>query len=225
MSRTAPALLGFLALAPATALANAYDDCVLQYMAGAQNQQAVYAIERSCISKVSVSLESTQLQGMLKSIFLINVGSFSAGYTTPVVGLLIRLDNNGPTPITSVSISLRGKKTQGTGHYTITRFMEPQQPGVLFSGLPEPLFEQSIPPGTSKTFIVPGFRGRHQSHSLSGGLRMVRRRYEGDSPIVGHCYFKPNQRGGCPLNHLGPSKPDRQPTRDEATRAWGAKRS
>ncbi len=32
--------------------------------------------------------------------------------------------------------------------------MEMQNPGVLFSGIPEPIFEQSILPGTSKTFIV-----------------------------------------------------------------------
>lgn len=154
MRYIAHALLGFLALAPTVARANAYDDCILQYMGGAQNQTAAYAIERSCISKVSVNLNAIQLQGMLKSIFLINVGSFSAGYTTPLVGMLIRLDNNGPAPITSVSISLTDKKTQAMGHYTVTRFMEMQNPGVLFSGIPEPIFEQSIPPGTSKTFIV-----------------------------------------------------------------------
>jgi hypothetical protein len=154
MRHAASALVCVLALAPVTVHANAYDDCVLRYMGGAQNQTAAYAIERSCISKVSVSLDPTHLLAMQKSIFLINVGSFTAGYATPIAGLLIRVENNGPTPITSVSISLEDKKTHGAGHYTVTRFMEPQQPGVLFSGMAEPVFEQSIPPGTAKAFIV-----------------------------------------------------------------------
>jgi hypothetical protein len=43
------------------AFANAYDDCILQYMAGAQNKDAIAAIERSCISKTSFYLLRTTI--------------------------------------------------------------------------------------------------------------------------------------------------------------------
>jgi hypothetical protein len=47
--------LGLLLLST-SAFANPYDDCILQHMGTAQNKDAVYAIERACISKTSAPI-------------------------------------------------------------------------------------------------------------------------------------------------------------------------
>ena len=147
-------LMCVLAVVPRTAFANAYDECVLQYMNGAKDKTAVYAIERACISKVSVSVQSDQLTDFAASIYITAVGSFNIWSLTPSAGFLVKIVNVRLNPISSISFFLVDKKTKVISHFPVTRFVEPLPPNVISSGPGEPMFEQIIPPGTSRTFFV-----------------------------------------------------------------------
>jgi hypothetical protein len=91
------------------ALANPYDDCILQHMGTAQNQTAVYAIERACIDKTSVPIApDDNFAGGLNA----NVGEFNTGdIGGPEHGLVVTMKNTTNYNVTEVIITIINKTT------------------------------------------------------------------------------------------------------------------
>jgi hypothetical protein len=78
----------FIGTAPA--LANPYDDCILQHMGTAQNKAAVDAIERACIAKTSIAIpreEVANFEGGMNA----HVGNFNTGFGSLEYGLLVEM--------------------------------------------------------------------------------------------------------------------------------------
>lgn len=123
-------------------------------MGGAQNPEAVRSIKKTCISKVSISINSTQFTNILGHISIMGVGAFNTGYGEPSVGMLIKIDNNILAPITGVSFSIKNKNTQVKSYHTVTKFVGLQRYGTIITGPGDPILEQSIAPGTTETFVV-----------------------------------------------------------------------
>ena len=134
------------------ALANPYDDCILQHMGTAQNQAAVYAIERACIDKSSVPIPpDDNFGGGLNA----NVGEFNTGgIGGPEHGLVVTMKNSTNYNITEVIIVITDKTTHEVTRYPVSAFTEPLPPGMLLSGLGEPALTQIIKPGATQRFFV-----------------------------------------------------------------------
>ena len=134
------------------ALANPYDDCILQHMGTAQNQTAVYAIERACIDKTSVPIPpDDNFAGGLNA----NVGEFNTGdIGGPEHGLVVTMKNTTNYNVTEVIITIINKTTHELTRYPVAAFNEPLPPGMLLSGLGEPALTQIIKPGATRRFFA-----------------------------------------------------------------------
>jgi hypothetical protein len=135
------------------ASANPYDDCVLQHVGSAQNQTAVYAIERACINKTSVPMSLTD-SGTILDSSRAWAGSFNmgSGYLQP--GMVFEITNDTHFDITQVKIYVV-KIGGGIQHiYKISNFRAPLRTGTFLSGLGEPGLTQVIKSGDSRQFVV-----------------------------------------------------------------------
>ena len=141
-------LAAFAFQAAAPAKANPYDDCILEHMANTQTREAVYAIERACISKTSVKITEEKL-----TIDSAYAGTYNNGYQA-VKGLVISATNNTVFAITEVAVTLEDKQTRAVTRYMLDTFAGPLPNGTLVSGPPEPAFAQIIKSGASRTFLV-----------------------------------------------------------------------
>ena len=131
-------------------LANPYDDCILQYMGTAQNQAAVYAIERACMGKTSVSIPpDDNFTGGLSA----DVGNFNIGFGGLEYGIVVTMKNTTNYNITEVMVSIINKTTHEVVRYPVTAFHAPLPPGAVITGLGEPAL-QIIKPGQTDRFFV-----------------------------------------------------------------------
>ncbi len=153
MTRITPIAVIAATLHASQALANPYDDCILQYMAGAQNQTAVYAIERACISKTSVPVPDTY-QAALNAGSGAAYGTFNIGSGSLETGILISIKNSTPFDITEASVSISNKTTGVAKYYDVSRFIGILPAGTFLGGPAEPAFEQVIKAGQSARFFV-----------------------------------------------------------------------
>src|SRR5580704_11295989 len=93
-----------LSLLTVPALGNPYDDCILQHMGPAQNQAAVYAIERACIAKTSIAISRDEVANFEVAANA-SVGTFNTGFSLEN-GLLIELKNTTKFNITEVVVTV-----------------------------------------------------------------------------------------------------------------------
>jgi hypothetical protein len=150
MPNFAPVAIGLLSLS-APALANPYDDCILQHMGTAQNQAAVYAIERACINKTSMPIPpDDNFAGGLTAA----VGNFNTGFGALEYGIVVTLKNTTNFNITEVVVTIHNKHSHEIARYPVTAFNEPLAPGALLTGLGEPALTQIIKPGEIRRFFV-----------------------------------------------------------------------
>jgi len=132
-------------------LANPYDDCILQNMGTAQNEAAVYAIERACINKASVPIPpDDKFAGALNA----NAGDFNTGHGSLEHGLVVTMKNTTNYSITEVVVSILHKGTQESTRYTVSSFNAPLPPGAIISKLGEPALTRTIKPGETRRFFV-----------------------------------------------------------------------
>jgi hypothetical protein len=122
-----------------------YDDCILKYMGSAQNKEAVYAIERSCINKSSVPIAEKLI---VKSAY---AGNYNDGFGSRVKGLVISILNNTKFDITEITVTLTNKANGETDSYPVTLFLEPSA-GITIE-LPEPGLV-TVKKNSSRTFLV-----------------------------------------------------------------------
>jgi hypothetical protein len=146
------AVFGLL-IGTAPALANPYDDCILQHMGTAQNKDAAYAIERACISKTSVVIpleEVRNFEGGIRG----NVGQFNVGSGYPEYGLLIEFKNTTKYDITENIITVINNENNKFTEYPVDRLSSVLPPGTWITGLGDPALGQIIPSGKTVTFFV-----------------------------------------------------------------------
>jgi hypothetical protein len=143
---------GLLSFA-APAVANPYDDCILQHMGTAQNEAAVNAIERACIAKTSIAIPREEV-GNFESGTNASVGQFNTGYGSLEYGLLVELKNTTKFNITEVVVTVRNKDTNKVTEYPVDTFDAPLPPGALLSKLAEPAYRQIIQSGKTWSFFV-----------------------------------------------------------------------
>ena len=103
-----------------SANANPYDDCILQYMAGAQNQTAAYAIERACISKTTVAVPVDILPAWNESQVSSTAGDFNVGAGHLERGIVIWITNPIPFDLTEVQVNIMNKTTKVAKNYDVT---------------------------------------------------------------------------------------------------------
>ena len=137
---------------PATA--NPYDDCILQNMGGAQNKDAVYAIERSCISKSSTPIPENEAESS-GSDAVAYPGVFNIGRLSPEKGLEIHFTNRTKFNITKLNVLVQQKKTNQLKTHVVTEFLKPLPNGMFVSSLGEPSLINIIPSGSEAQFFVP----------------------------------------------------------------------
>jgi hypothetical protein len=143
---------GLLSLDISATIANPYDDCILQHMGTAQNNAAVNAIERACISKTSVAVlqeETEMFEGETASVGRYNMGQGSLEY-----GLLVELRNTTKFNITEVIVTVRNTHTNKISEYPVDAFNSPLPPGAILSGLGDAALIQIIPSGKTRQFFV-----------------------------------------------------------------------
>jgi hypothetical protein len=134
------------------ALANPYDDCILQHMGTAQNQAAVYAIERACIDKSSVPIPpDDNFGGGLNA----NVGEFNTGRHWWARAWTCR-DDEKHHQLQYYRGNNRYYRQDYSRSYSISRFCIHRTitPGMLLSALGEPALTQIIKPGATQRFFV-----------------------------------------------------------------------
>ena len=142
-----------LALA-SPAYANSYDDCILRYVAGAQNQTAVYAIERACISKTQVLIPNTFSKAVTNASPAY-YGSYNIGDGTGLqLVFLISLKNVTPFDLTEVALSIQNRATGYVSSYNVDTFLGVLPPGTFLSGVGEPAFDDIIKVGQTTQFYV-----------------------------------------------------------------------
>jgi len=150
-SRAAVVASCALLLLTVPALANPYDDCILQHMGTAQNEAAVHAIERACIGKTSVPIPpDDNFAGGIAAA----VGNFSTGSGAPEYGLLVTLKNTTKLNITEVVTVIRNTDTKKAEEYPVHEFDEPLPPGAMRTKLAEPAYRQIIRTGATRKFFV-----------------------------------------------------------------------
>ena len=134
------------------AVADPFDECILQHMGTARDQAAVYSIERACISKTSVAIPyDPDFEGALSA----NVGSFNTGSGASInYGLVITLKNTTKFNITSLKVIIRDKLTKKDSEYFVEEFSGPFPPGFIITGLGEPSRLQIIKIGETRDFFV-----------------------------------------------------------------------
>jgi hypothetical protein len=145
--------LGFLVLST-PAVANPYDDCILQHMPTAQNDAAVRAIEMACINKTSVEIPWAQSEVSDTSA---KIGMYNTGWgpvAPNVYGLVVTMKNTTTYYVTRVIMWVYSSDAH-ISRYDVDSFDEPLPPGVWNSGPGEPSFRQIIKPGETRRFVVP----------------------------------------------------------------------
>jgi len=135
------------------ASANPFDDCILKFMGTAQNESAVYAIERSCISKTSIDIpedEGKKLSQEAKAF----PGTYNLGGYTPETGLVIHVKNTTGFAVTQMLVSITNKATHVANTYPVfeIRTVEPQ--GVTVTGMPDPALAQILQKGAVINLFV-----------------------------------------------------------------------
>jgi hypothetical protein len=148
-----PCGAGLLLLA-APALANPYDDCVLQHMGNAQIEVAVNAIERACIAKTSIPVSQDEARKLLDGQTTALAGKFNVGGFTPERGLLVELKNTTSFDITELAVTIINKTTQRETTYPVSVFFGTLPPGVMLGKAPEPSASQILPSGKTIRFFV-----------------------------------------------------------------------
>jgi hypothetical protein len=148
---TGPCVAGF-SLLTAPAIANPYDDCILQHMGTAQSDTAVNAIERACIDKTSVVIPpDDNFAGGLDA----GLGKFNTGSGAAVdYGLLVTMENSTHYYVTEVVVSVFDKSTKKVTRYSVDTFDAPLPSGTFLTKLGEPAYRWVIKPGTTRQFFV-----------------------------------------------------------------------
>jgi hypothetical protein len=141
----------FIGTAPA--LANPYDDCILQHIGTAQNKAAVDAIERACIAKTAIAIPREEVSNFEGGINA-RVGQFNAGFGSLEYGLLVEFKNTTKYNITEVVVTVQNKDTNKTAEYLVDAFNSPLPPGAVLTELAEPAYRQIIPSGKTWSFFV-----------------------------------------------------------------------
>jgi hypothetical protein len=136
----------------APAVANPYDDCILQHMPTAQNDAAVRAIERACIDKTSVPIPAdNHFAGGLSA----GLGRYNTGDgVADNYGLLVTMKNTTDYNVTQVVVDIGNKETHEITPYPVDAFSEPLPLGSVLTGLGEPALLQIIKPGETRRFFV-----------------------------------------------------------------------
>ena len=141
-------------IAVSSASSNPYDDCILQYMGGAQTQMAVYAIERSCINKTAVLIPEAEI-GLISSSVVAYAGLYNMGYGRSEPGLTIRIINATSFDLVEVRVLITNKKTGQARIQPVTQFNASLSPGAFYSGVGEPALVSVIKQRASREFVVP----------------------------------------------------------------------
>ncbi len=147
-----------------TANATSYDDCILAHMAGTQNKEAAYAIERACISNVSGPIFLHSSLNELASVGMYNTGRVP----DPKYGMVVHLENTSRYALTEITIAIYNKASGKKQHnYIVSDFNAPVEPNTLITGLGEPVLTKVISPGETRTFYVPIEEGSDNPNTFS----------------------------------------------------------
>jgi hypothetical protein len=145
------------------ALANPYDDCILQHMGTAQNEAAVNAIESACIAKTSVAIPPDDFRGGIDA----DLGNFNTGSGTLEYGLVVTLKNTTNFNITEVVVIVRDKTTKAATQYPVHDFDAPLPPGAWLTKLAKPANRQIIKAGDTRKFFARINEGKNNPSSFT----------------------------------------------------------
>ena len=134
---------------PIACKASDFDDCILQYMGGASNKDAVYSIETACINKTSVP---TNLQIFSKALG--TPGYYNPGDGRLHLGILIQITNDTAFDITQITVLLTNKKTKETKTYVRDDFSGDVPQGAIVTGLGEPAKVGILRKGQVRTVLL-----------------------------------------------------------------------
>jgi hypothetical protein len=140
-----------LAALIAPARANPYDDCILEHMGTAKIEEAVYAVERACISKTSVPITSTFDELAREGRAWADYFNTGFGYS---YGLQVTIKNTSPFNITELVVVVQDRKTGKVNEYVLNQFHEPLSGSGFVSKPAPPDFQNIIHVGTTRSFFV-----------------------------------------------------------------------
>jgi len=141
------AIFGVVALFAGPALANPFDDCVLEGMKGVTSDLAAKSIKVACLRKSSVEIPADSLT---KLVGTANYGDFGRG-----TGFVMHIDNQLEYVITEITIRLKiGKEADKLVRNE--EFYELPARGVVVTGLPpDPTTGMMIKPFTQCDYWIP----------------------------------------------------------------------
>lgn len=132
----------------APALANPFDDCVLENMRGVTADLAARSIKVSCLRKTSVEIPA---EALAKVKATANYGVFDGKNT----GFLMEVNNQSDYVLTEITLTFRVDKMPEQIVRT-DDFRKPQPAGVLYAGPPlDPTYTMQIKPFVASSFFIP----------------------------------------------------------------------
>ncbi|GAB9240847.1 hypothetical protein [Bradyrhizobium diazoefficiens] len=128
------------------ALANAFDDCVLNKMAGVTSDAAAKAIKEACLRKNSVVIDEGDLRGLR-----IVGGGYGRYGISNTAGFTAEVKNDTGYIVTEITFGIVIADGQPE-YFRVDNFLY-QEPGVIYTGLPpDPTVSMRIDPGRSHKF-------------------------------------------------------------------------
>jgi hypothetical protein len=131
------------------ALANRFDDCVVESMRGVTSDLAAKSVKVACLRKAAVEIPSDVLSKIKATA---NYGEI---YHPGETGFLIELDNQTDYVLTEITLSIRPDKAPERIVRT-DDFWTPSPPDVVYtSGPPDPTVSMQIKPYAAGQYWVP----------------------------------------------------------------------
>lgn len=128
------------------ALANAFDDCVLDRMAGVTSDAAAKAIKEACLRKSAVVIDESGLRGLR-----IISGGYGRYGVRNTAGFTAEVKNDTGYIVTEITFGITIADGQPE-YFRVENFFY-QEPGVIYTGLPpDPTVSMRIDPGRSVKF-------------------------------------------------------------------------
>lgn len=133
----------------APALANAFDDCVLENMKGTTSDLAAKSVKTACLRKNSVDLSEADLKGLTGTL------SYGSVNTVAEPGFFAEMKNDSPYVITEITYAI-AVKDKASQFFKVDYFVYAPA-GTLFAGAPpDPTILMRIEPHTPKKFTFAG---------------------------------------------------------------------
>lgn len=129
------------------ALANAFDDCVLDKMAGVTSDAAAKAIKEACLRKNSVVID----EGDLRGLRIVGGDGYGRYGISNTAGFTAEVKNDTGYIVTEITFGIVIADGQPE-YFRVDNFFY-QEPGVIYTGLPpDPTVSMRIDPGRSRKF-------------------------------------------------------------------------